>query len=112
MKDHVLLGYNTLKENHNLPEQVLEPVIHHHEKLTGIGYPYGLEDEKIGVFGRIASIVDIYDALTTERSYKKALSPFEALSFLSKTRHDYDNDILNQFIMMLGKQIEKEAAAT
>lgn len=110
MKDHVLLGYNTLKENHDLPEQVLEPVVQHHEKLTGIGYPYGLKGDDITVFGRISSIVDIYDALTTERSYKKALSPFEALSFLSKTRQDYDTDILNSFIMMLGKQIEKEAA--
>ncbi|MBW7995893.1 MAG: HD-GYP domain-containing protein [Candidatus Glassbacteria bacterium] len=110
MKDHVIMGYNTLKESHDLPEQVLEPVIQHHEKLTGIGYPHGIKDGEIGTFGRISSIVDIYDALTTERSYKKALSPFEALSFLSKTRHDYDNDILNSFIMMLGKQIERGAA--
>jgi putative nucleotidyltransferase with HDIG domain len=111
MKDHVMLGYTTLKESHDLPEKVLEPVIQHHEKLTGIGYPHGLKEPDIGVFGRISSIVDIYDALTTERSYKKAFSPFEALSFLSKTRDDYDKDILNQFIVMLGKQIEKEAAA-
>ncbi len=111
MKDHVQLGYNTLKEHHNLPEKVLEPVAQHHEKLTGIGYPYGLKDSDIGLFGRISSIVDIYDALTTERSYKKAFSPFEALSFLSKTRDDYDKDILNQFIVMLGKQMEKETAA-
>ncbi len=110
MKDHVTLGYNMLKEHHSLSDEVLEPVAQHHEKLTGIGYPYGLKDGDIGVFGRISSIVDIYDALTTERSYKKAFSPFEALSFLSKTRDDYDTDILNKFIIMLGKQIEKEAA--
>lgn len=112
MKDHVLMGYNTLKEHHNLPDVVLEPVAQHHEKISGIGYPYGLKDADIGRFGRISSIVDIYDALTTERSYKKAFSPFEALSFLSKTRDDYDKDILNQFIVMLGKQMEKEAVST
>ena len=107
MKDHVLLGVNVLKENHELPDKALEPVAQHHEKMTGIGYPYGLKDDQIGIFGRISSIVDIYDALTTERSYKKALSPFEALSFLSKTQDDYDQSILTQFIVMLGKQIEK-----
>ena len=109
MKNHVLLGVNTLRENHNLPERVYEPVAQHHEKLTGIGYPYALKGDQITYFGRISSIVDIYDALTTERSYKKALSPFEALSFLSKTQKDYDSNLLTQFILMLGKQIEQEA---
>ncbi|OGG03406.1 MAG: hypothetical protein A3F83_12630 [Candidatus Glassbacteria bacterium RIFCSPLOWO2_12_FULL_58_11] len=109
MKDHVLLGVNILKENHELPDRVYEPVAQHHEKMTGIGYPYGLKDDQITQFGRISSIVDIYDALTTERSYKKALSPFEALSFLSKTQKDYDNNLLTQFILMLGKQIEQKA---
>jgi len=108
IKNHVPLGLNMLKENHQLPDKTLEPVAQHHEKLTGIGYPYGLKGDQIGLFGRISSIIDIYDALTTERSYKKALSPFEALSFLSKTENDYDQSLLTQFIIMLGKQIEKE----
>ncbi len=107
MKDHVLFGVNILNENHDLPDKALEPVAQHHEKLTGIGYPYGLKNHKIGLFGRISSIVDVYDALTTERSYKKALTPFEALSFLSKTQKEYDQNFLTKFILMLGKQIEK-----
>lgn len=111
MKDHVLLGVNILKENHNLPDKTLELVAQHHEKMTGIGYPYGLKSDQIDLFGRISSIVDIYDALTTERSYKKALTPFEALSFLSKTQKDYDQNLLTQFILMLGKQIEREASS-
>jgi HD-GYP domain-containing protein (c-di-GMP phosphodiesterase class II) len=68
-----------------------------------------LKENEISLFGRISSIVDIYDALTTERSYKKALSPFEALSFLNKTREDYDRECLTRFIMTLGKQIKEEA---
>lgn len=111
MKDHVLFGVNILKENHDLPDKALEPVAQHHEKLTGIGYPYGLKNHKIGLFGRISSIVDIYDALTTERSYKKALTPFEALSFLSKTQKEYDQNFLTKFILMLGKQIERGASS-
>lgn len=111
MKDHVLLGVNILKENHDLPDKTLELVAQHHEKMTGIGYPYGLKSGQIDLFGRISSIVDIYDALTTERSYKKALTPFEALSFLSKTQKDYDQNLLTKFILMLGKQIERGASS-
>ncbi|HUU28161.1 MAG TPA: HD-GYP domain-containing protein [archaeon] len=105
MKDHVAQGVDILKKHHNLPEQALEPVAQHHEKITGTGYPNGLKGDQIGLFGRISSIADIYDALTTERSYKRALTPFEALSFLNKTSADYDRQCLTQFIMTLGKQI-------
>lgn len=108
MKNHVTLGEQLLREHHQLPELVLEPVIQHHEKLTGTGYPRGLSGRQIGPFGRIASIVDIYDALTTERSYKRALTPFEALSFLNKTSADYDRECLTKFIVQLGRQIKEE----
>lgn len=108
MKNHVTLGVDLLKTHHNLPAAVLDPVAQHHEKLSGIGYPLGLKDKQLTLFGRISSIVDIYDALTTKRSYKAAFSPFEALSFLSKTEADYDKNLMREFIMMLGKQIQQE----
>ena len=108
MRNHVTLGVSLLSEHHKLQPQVLEPVAQHHEKLSGIGYPHGIKDKQLSLFGRISSIVDIYDALTTKRSYKPAFSPFEALSFLGKTEVDYDKGLLREFIMMLGKQIEQE----
>jgi putative nucleotidyltransferase with HDIG domain len=107
MKNHVKLGLDILKTYHNLPDPVLEPVAQHHEKMTGTGYPLGLMGKDITLFGRISAIVDIYDALTTERSYKRALTPFEALSFLNKTEKDYDKNCLRQFILTLGKQIRE-----
>ncbi len=108
MRNHVMLGVDLLKTHHKLPAHVLEPVAQHHEKLSGIGYPLGIKGNQLTMFGRISSIVDIYDALTTKRSYKPAFSPFEALSFLSKTEADYDKGLLRAFVMMLGKQIEQE----
>lgn len=105
MKDHVSLGVQLLRESHKLSEIVLFPVAQHHEKINGAGYPAGIKESQLHLFGRIASIIDIYDALTTVRSYKTAFSPFEALNFLSKTEENYDRDLLRQFIIMLGKQI-------
>jgi putative nucleotidyltransferase with HDIG domain len=109
MQDHVTHGVNLLKEHHKLPEQVLQPVAQHHEKLTGNGYPNGIKGNQLSMFGRISSIVDIYDALTTVRSYKKAFTPFEALSILSKNEDDYDRGLLREMVMTLGKQIKAAA---
>ncbi len=105
MKSHVTLGINLLRDHHKLPDKVLEVVAQHHEKLTGGGYPSGISGDQLTQFGRISSIIDIYDALTTARSYKKAFTPFEALSILSRNEDDYDRSLLRELVMMLGKQI-------
>ena len=105
MKSHVNQGVNLLRDHHKMPQKVLEVVAQHHEKLGGNGYPSGLSGDELTLFGRIASIVDIYDALTTARSYKKAFTPFEALSILSKNEEDYDRSLLKELVMMLGRQI-------
>ncbi|MBN2290051.1 MAG: HD-GYP domain-containing protein [Candidatus Glassbacteria bacterium] len=111
MKNHVTLGVNLLKEHHNLPAQVMEPVAQHHEKLTGSGYPNGIKGDQLTLFGRISSIVDIYDALTTVRSYKKAFTPFEALSILAKNEDDYDHQLLREVVLMLGRQVKSAGKA-
>ena len=57
---------------------VLPIIRHHHERLDGSGYPDGLRGEDIPLTARIMSVVDVYDALTTDRAYRKALSPEDA----------------------------------
>ena len=79
----------------------------HHEKLTGTGYPNSLKGDQVSYFGRISAIVDVYDALTTERPYKKALTPFEALNIISRIQGEFDEKLMKEFIMMLGKQLAK-----
>ena len=65
--------------------ELVRPIIrHHHEKLDGSGYPDGLEGKEIPVTARILSIVDVFDALTTERPYKAAHGPEEALRIMQE----------------------------
>lgn len=104
IKSHVLLGERLLRKHKNLPEPIFYPVLQHHEKLSGTGYPNGLCENEIHTFGRISSVADIYDAMTTERAYKKAFSTFTALNYLAKNTSDYDQGIFKHFILMLGEQ--------
>jgi len=65
--------------------QMVLPIIrHHHEKMNGSGYPDGLQGEEIPITARVLTIVDVYDALTTERPYKKALGVDQALAVMKK----------------------------
>lgn len=86
--------------------QVLPIIRHHHEKLDGTGYPDGLKGEAIPVTARVLQIVDVYDALTTERPYKKALPVADALAVMEEETHKgwWDRNIFAEFLqMMAGK---------
>ena len=102
--NHVLLGYEMLRGNKSIPERALLPLLQHHEKLSGKGYPNKLPAEKIHTFGRISLIIDIYDALTTERAYKKAFRPFDALALIFKSEGDFDKQLLSLFIKLIHTQ--------
>jgi HD-GYP domain-containing protein (c-di-GMP phosphodiesterase class II) len=103
IQSHVIEGEKILSDHKEIPGESLHPVLQHHEKLTGKGYPFKLTGGKIELFGRITAIADCYDALTTQRPYKPAFTPFYALSLVSKETGDYDSDLLKAFIKMLGK---------
>ncbi len=103
MKNHVIDGERILLEHKYFPKDSFSAVIQHHEKLSGKGYPLGLQASKINLYGKIIAIADCYDALTTQRPYKPALTPFKALSIIIKEIEDYDNELLKIFIKMLGK---------
>lgn len=102
--NHVTLGYDALKSGGLLSETALIPVLQHHEKLSGSGYPKKLQGDQIHLFGRISGIIDVYDALTTERPYRKALSPFDALNLMSVSKDDFDARLFNKFVLLLGEQ--------
>ena len=104
VKNHVILGYDMLKSNKSVSERAFIPLLQHHEKLSGSGYPHGISGKDIHTFGRISAIIDIYDALTTERSYKKAFTPFDALSLISKNKNDYDTEIFSLFVRLVHDQ--------
>ncbi len=82
---------------------VLPIIRHHHEKLDGSGYPDGLKGEQIPLTARILQIVDVYDALTTERSYRNALSSMEALKIMEDEVNMgwWDAQLFGEFRQML-----------
>ena len=77
--------------------------LQHHENEDGSGYPYGLKKEEIHTCGKISRIIDVYDALTTKRSYKDASRPFAALLEMKDNMLNcFDTDLFKDFIRFLG----------
>lgn len=103
LKQHVKEGYKIIKMFRWIPEGSYYPLLQHHEKLSGKGYPDGIKENDIHLYGKIASIVNLYDTLTTSRPGFKAITPFEALSVVRSLKDDYDMDIFRNFITLLGK---------
>ena len=103
MRNHVTEGEKILRSHKEVSEKSFDAVLQHHEKLTGKGYPKKLYAGEIKLFGRITAIADCYDALTTQRPYKTAFTPFKALSIIAEETGDYDPELLKIFIRMLGK---------
>ena len=103
MKKHPVFGYEILDESNLLSEEALDVVRHHHEKLTGEGYPDRLDGDGVSKVARITAIADIFDALTTRRSYKDALSSFPALRLMKQEMgHQLDPELFGVFVEMMG----------
>lgn len=83
VKMHTIFGADSIKDIESL-QPCTEIIRHHHERWDGTGYPDGLEGEKIPLLTRIASIADAFDAMTSHRSYRAALTPDEAYSRIIK----------------------------
>jgi putative nucleotidyltransferase with HDIG domain len=100
---HTDSGEDVLNELGCYGEKVIQMVGQHHEKYNGEGYHRGLAGEDISLFARICKLTDVYDALTTRRSYKKALETLEALSIMkSQMGNEFDPKLLTAFIKMMG----------
>lgn len=105
MKLHPTYAYQILVEHGIKNPAILSGVRDHHEKLDGSGYPKGLKNEDISKFARIIAIADIFNALTTRRSYKPALSTFEALKIMKhEMEGELDPELLKRFIVMMSEK--------
>lgn len=101
IKKHPGTGYDLLtKVSGGLSEEVTHIVLQHHEKVNGSGYPNNLKDTEIGRFGRICGVADVYDALTTRRSYKEAMSKMTAFTIMRDSPGHFDDKLLSQFIRL------------
>lgn len=99
MKEHSMDGYRYIKSKFDFPYQTNLGVLQHHEKFDGSGYPLGKAGEEISIFGRIIAVADVYDALVSNRYYKKALLPSEAMEYImGGAGAHFDFDVVNIFI--------------
>jgi len=103
MKAHAFLGYELLKQDSGMPPEALDIVLNHHERIGGHGYPNAKRDEEISHFSRIVAIIDVYDALTTDRPYKDGLNSRTGLDKLYNLAPDnYAQDLIESFIKFMG----------
>ncbi|MBF0465521.1 MAG: HD-GYP domain-containing protein [Nitrospirae bacterium] len=104
MRTHPYQGYKILKEADQLSEECKIIVMQHHEREDGTGYPRRLKKDEIHPYGRIGCISDVFDAITAERSYKQAMSPFEALKLMKEEMlHHFQEEIFSKFVLIFSK---------
>ncbi|UBV45313.1 PAS domain S-box protein (plasmid) [Deinococcus taeanensis] len=112
IKRHPIIGYEMLASIPTLPPVTLELVLHHHEKWNGSGYPAGLSGTDIPLCARIFAVVDVYDALTTERPYKRAWSPQEALAEIERTGGThFDPQVAEVFVRLMREMLSTRFAS-
>jgi HD-GYP domain-containing protein (c-di-GMP phosphodiesterase class II) len=82
IKEHSALGYDYLRRKFDIPKECSLGVLQHHEKYDGTGYPDKIKSDSISLYGKIISVADVYDALTSDRPYRKAMLPSEAMEYI------------------------------
>ncbi|AYD02312.1 HD domain-containing phosphohydrolase [Neorhizobium sp. NCHU2750] len=101
MRSHPEIGYRHMKKLGGVSDLILDVCRLHHEALDGSGYPLGLKDEQIGIAVRICTVCDVFDALTSVRSYKGAWSASDALTWMYDRPNLFDRKLVLRLSSML-----------
>ncbi len=103
MKSHVVQSVIILQNTPGIGEAALQVAGQHHERFDGSGYPNRLQGEAISRFGQMAAIVDVYDAISSERVYHRGMEPTQALrKLLEWSDHHFDPALVQAFIRAIG----------
>jgi putative nucleotidyltransferase with HDIG domain len=103
MQKHVGLGVALLRESSGVSDIAMRVVGEHHERFDGTGYPRQTGGEKISLYGQMAAIVDVYDAISSERVYHKGMPPPQALKkLLEWSTHHFAPQLVKTFIRAIG----------
>ncbi|MBY9064132.1 HD-GYP domain-containing protein [Sphingomonas yunnanensis] len=86
----------------DVPEVVRDVCLHHHERVDGRGYPFGLAGERLSLAARMSAVCDVYDAVTSQRPYKRPWAPGEALARMQSWHGHFDPELLAAFIDHIG----------
>lgn len=109
VKTHTEIGARILSGGQTAVMQLAESIaLSHHERWDGTGYPYGLVGEQIPICGRIVAVADVFDALTSERVYKSAIPPAEAVEIiLAESGKHFDPQVVDAFLSAI-RELETE----
>ena len=103
VKKHVEQGVDILKTTEGMNEDIINIALTHHERFDGSGYPAALQGTQIPVYGRMAAIIDCYDAMTSERPFSAAKSPYVALQNIYNWRGNaFQPELVEQFLQCIG----------
>ena len=103
VKKHVGQGVAILKTTEGMNEDIINIALTHHERFDGSGYPNAIQGTQIPVYGRMAAIIDCYDAMTSHRPFSAAKSPYAALQNIYNWRGSaFQPELVEQFMQCIG----------
>ena len=102
MKQHPRWGYELAKESDVIEDASYYPILQHHEREDGTGYPSGLGSGDIHPYSEIVAVADVFDAMTTQRCYRSAFSSFEAFKMMYADRGALNQNLLSKFAHLMG----------
>ncbi len=103
VKQHPLAGHQMLLKAESICPAALDVCLHHHEKMDGTGYPYHYKDDKLSVMAKMGAVCDVYDAITSNRAYKKGWCPSESIMKMSEwSKTHFDDHVFQAFVRSIG----------
>lgn len=102
IRSHPVRGHALIGDNPDIPDIARDVCLHHHEKIDGSGYPFGLQGNEISLAARMAAICDVYDAVTSNRPYKDPWTPCTALGRMLQWEGHFDERLMQVFINSMG----------
>lgn len=102
MRSHPERGFQMLQHTPDMTAEMLDAVLHHHEKMDASGYPHKLPGEQIAELTRMTSICDVYDAVTSDRAYKPGWEPTVAVRKMAEWNGHFDDTIFKCFVRTVG----------
>ncbi|WP_036112890.1 MULTISPECIES: HD-GYP domain-containing protein [Luteibacter] len=102
VRKHPQMGHRLLVSRGGVDNEAVDACLHHHEKFDGTGYPHGLVGEQITRLARMTAICDVYDAITSDRPYKKGWDPAHAVQRMASWRGHFDPRLFRAFVRTVG----------
>lgn len=102
VKLHPERGHALLIQANIIDEVVLDVCLHHHEKVSGMGYPHQLKADEISLFAKMGAVCDVYDAITSNRPYKEGWEPGVSLQRMAQWADHFDDRVFKAFVKSVG----------